>query len=45
MSRKPLSGCFRRSQAAGLAFELTAYGSMLLCGQLVSRLLEQAIDR
>lgn len=43
MKRERLSCHFRRSGAAGLAYELVNYGFFLLCGWLLSGLLERTM--
>ena len=43
MKRERLSGYFRRSQMAGILYELVSYAFVLLCGYLLSDLLEAAM--
>lgn len=42
---KRISSFFRRSQTIGLVYEIVCYGFMLLCGYLVSDLLELTISK
>ena len=43
MKKEYMSNCFRLSQTAGIAYELVSYAFMLLCGYLLSNLLECAM--
>lgn len=44
MGKREFSAFFRQSRRAGIAYELTSYGGVLLCALLLSRLLEGAME-